>query len=132
MRALDEYIARTERWRSGEEYSQLLLSFIHPHKPVIPSAVSRGLKTIPMKQGVDTGTFKAPPTRSASIFKVGLQGASVDDILEYYEEGQIFIRSIKPFQLRMKDWTPCWDKRVKFGKRSMEAMVDDSFLATLV
>ena len=31
---LDEYIARTERWRSGEEHSQLLLSFIHPHKPV--------------------------------------------------------------------------------------------------
>ena len=31
---LDEYIARAERWRSGEEHSQLLLSFIHPRKPV--------------------------------------------------------------------------------------------------
>ena len=132
MRALDEYIARTERWRSGEEYSQLLLSFIPPRKPVVSSSISGWLKTILMKSGVDTGSSKAHSTRSASTSKADLQGASTEDILKRGSWSSKSIRSIKPFQLRMKDWTPCWDKRVKFGKRSMEAMVDDSFLATLV
>ena len=40
VRTLDEYMAQTERWRSGEEHSKLLLSFIHPHKPVVSPTIS--------------------------------------------------------------------------------------------
>ena len=54
VKTLDEYIARTKRWRSGEESSQLLLSFIHPKKPPIASTLSGWLKTILMKSVVDT------------------------------------------------------------------------------
>ena len=82
VKTLDEYIAQTERGRSGEEHSQLLLSFIHPHTPVVSSAISGWLKAILMKSGVDTGTFKAHSTRSAASSKAGLQGVSVEDILK--------------------------------------------------
>ena len=34
VKTLDEYISRTEGWRSGEEFFQLLLSFVNPHKAV--------------------------------------------------------------------------------------------------
>ena len=36
--------SQTERWRSGEEHSQFLLSFLHPYKPVISSTTSGWLK----------------------------------------------------------------------------------------
>ena len=82
VRTLDEYIARTERWRSAEEHSQLLLSFIYPEKPVVSCTISGWLKTILMKSGIDTSNFKAHSTRSASTSKAGLQGASIEDILK--------------------------------------------------
>ena len=83
VRTLDEYIARTERWRSAEEHSQLLLSFIHPEKPVVFCTISGWLKTVLMKSGIDTSNFKAHSTRSASTSKAGLQGASKEDILKW-------------------------------------------------
>ena len=75
-------IARVERWRSGEEHSQLLLSSIHPHKPVVSSIISGWLKTILMNSGVDVDTFKPHSTRSASTSKASLQGTSIEDILK--------------------------------------------------
>ena len=39
VKTLDEYISRTEGWRSGEECYQLLLSFVNPHKPVVSFAI---------------------------------------------------------------------------------------------
>ena len=44
VRTLDEYISRTQGWTSGEECSQLLLSFVNPHKPVVSSTISDWLK----------------------------------------------------------------------------------------
>ena len=35
-----------------------------------------------MKSGIDTSTFKAHSTRSASTSKAGLQGASIEGILK--------------------------------------------------
>ena len=107
---LTGYIARTERWRSGKEQSQLLLSFIHPHKPVVSSTIPVWLKTIHIKSGIDTNTFKAHSTRSTSISKASLQGASIQEILKresWYnkntwqrfcnnivEEGQVFQKKV--------------------------------------
>ena len=79
---MDEYIARTEGRTSGEEHSQLLLSFIYSHKPVVSSTISGWLETILIKLGVDTSTFKAHSTRSASPSKAGLQDASIETILK--------------------------------------------------
>ena len=40
VKTLGEYISRKEGWRSGENCSQLLLSFVNPHKPVVSSTIS--------------------------------------------------------------------------------------------
>ena len=40
------------------------------------------VKTIVMKSGIDTSTFKARSTRSPSTSKAGSQGASIEDILK--------------------------------------------------
>ena len=68
VKTLDEYISGAEGWRSGEECSQLLLSFVNPHKPVVPSTISGWLKNILKKAGIDISTFKAHSTRSASTW----------------------------------------------------------------
>ena len=39
VRTLDGYISRTQGWRSGEDCSQLLLSFVNPNKPVVSSTI---------------------------------------------------------------------------------------------
>ena len=82
VRTFDEYIARTVKWRSREEHSQLSVSFIHPHKPGVSSTVFGLLEPTLMKSGVDTGTFKAHSTRYASTPKAGLQGTSIEEILK--------------------------------------------------
>ena len=82
MNTLDESIAKTEKWRSGEEHSQLFLSFIHPHKHVVFSLISELLKIIPMKSGVDTTNIKTHSTRSTSTSKASLQDASMENILK--------------------------------------------------
>ena len=82
VRTLDEYISRTQGCRSGEECSQLLLSFVNPHKPVVSSTISGWLKTVLKKAGIDISTFKAHSTRSASTSKVDLSGAPIEQILK--------------------------------------------------
>ena len=82
VRTLNYYIARTEKWISGEEHPQFLLSFIQPHKLVVCSTISGWLKTILMKSGIDTSTFETHSTRPTSTSKADLQGASIEDILK--------------------------------------------------
>ena len=82
VKTLDEYISHREGWRSGEECSQLLLSFVNPHKPVVSSTISGWLKNILKKAGIDISTFKAHSTRSASTSKADLSGAPIEEILK--------------------------------------------------
>ena len=42
--ALDEYLNRTKEWRRVNNETQLLLSYIQPHKQVVPSTISGWLK----------------------------------------------------------------------------------------
>ena len=78
VRTLDEYISRTQGWRSGEEYSQLLLSFVNPHKPIVSSTISGWLKNVLKKAGIGISTS----TRSASASKADLGGAPIEEILK--------------------------------------------------
>ena len=81
VKTLDECISRTQGWRSGEECSQLLLSFVNPHKPAMSSTISSWLKNVLKKKGIDISTFKAYSTRSASTSKADLSGAPINEIL---------------------------------------------------
>ena len=68
--------------RSGEDCSQLLLSFVNPHKPVVSSTISGWVKNILKKAGINISTFKAHSTRSASTSKADLSGAPIQEILK--------------------------------------------------
>jgi site-specific recombinase XerD len=77
------YIGRTKTWRDGEnKESQLFLSLVFPHNPVTSSTISRWLKDIMCKAGIDTEKFKAHSVRGAATSKAMQGGMSVEQILE--------------------------------------------------
>ena len=59
-----EYVKRTSELRKGSD--QLLLSFQKPYQPVSTDTISRWLKTVLAKSGIDTSVFKGHSTRAAS------------------------------------------------------------------
>ena len=82
VKTLDEYISRSEFQRSGEQCSQLLVSFVNPNKLVISSTISALLKNVLRNSGIEIGTFKVHSTRSASTSKKDLSGAPTGQILK--------------------------------------------------
>jgi len=59
---LCEYAKRTSKLRTGSD--QLLVSIQKSHKPVSTHTISRWLKTVLEKAGIDTSVFKAHTTRA--------------------------------------------------------------------
>ena len=82
VKTLGEYFSRTEGWRSGEECSKLLLSFVNPDKPVVYSLISGVVKNVLRKAGVDIGTFRAHSNRSTYLSKIDLTGTPIEEILK--------------------------------------------------
>ncbi|VDI76068.1 Hypothetical predicted protein [Mytilus galloprovincialis] len=76
---LKEYLKRTVDIRSEED--SLILSYIKPHKKVSCSTISRWIKSIMCRAGIDTSIFKAHSTRSASTSKAKQNNVPVSDIL---------------------------------------------------
>ncbi|VDI37510.1 Hypothetical predicted protein [Mytilus galloprovincialis] len=76
---LKEYLKRTVDIRSEED--SLVLSYIKPHKKVSCSTISRRIKSIMCRAGIDTSIFKAHSTRSASTSKAKQNNVPVSDIL---------------------------------------------------
>lgn len=82
--ALKEFIERTEKFRPASEPSEesrLLIALVRPHKPVSSNTVSRWIKSMLSKAGVDTANFGAHSTRSAAASRAVVEGASIDAIL---------------------------------------------------
>ena len=75
-------VATLEDYLKRKDKSQLLLSFVKTHNPVVSSTISRWIKNVVREAGIDTNIFKGHSTRSASTSKAGLAGLSVTDILE--------------------------------------------------
>ena len=80
--ALDEYLNRTEEWRKVNNETQLL-SYIQPHKQVVPSTISGWLKNVLKSSGINVSLFTAHSTRSATTSKASASGLSLIDILEW-------------------------------------------------
>ncbi|CAG2233745.1 unnamed protein product [Mytilus edulis] len=76
---LKEYLKRTVDIRSEED--SLILSYIKPHKKVSCSTISRWIKSVMCRAGIDTSIFKAHSTRSASTSKAKQNNVPVSDIL---------------------------------------------------
>ena len=114
--ALDEYLNRTEEWRRVNNETQLLLSYIQPHKQVVPSTISGWLKNVLKASGINVSLFTAHSTRSATTSKASASGLSVIEILErgtwsskstwqrFYKKDIIPIR-VEHFQNRVMEGT---------------------------
>lgn len=61
---LAAYVDRTKQLRNGSD--QLLVSFQKPHRPVSTDTISRWLKEVLQRSGIDTSIFKGHSTRAAS------------------------------------------------------------------
>lgn len=79
-KTLEEYIKRTENLRGCEH--RLFISFIKPHKAVVSSTLSRWIKTLMQKAGIDTGKFKPHSIRGSSASKAKMSGVSLPEIMK--------------------------------------------------
>jgi hypothetical protein len=85
LRCLQSYISRTENFRSPMDPAsdrQLLISYHRPHRPVKSCSISRWIKCILSKAGIDTSIFSGHSTRSASTSKARAGGVSLQEILK--------------------------------------------------
>ena len=76
---LKEYLQRTRQHRT--HYSQLLLSYIKPFKPISKNTVSRWVKQVLRSSGIDTDKYSAQTTRAASTSHCKAKGLSLQDIM---------------------------------------------------
>ena len=81
---LKVYEHRTSEFRplDPSKPNKLLLSYIRPHKPISGASLSRWLKDIISRAGIDTSIFKAHSVRGASASAAYERGASLQDILD--------------------------------------------------
>lgn len=79
VECLKAYLLRTERLRTSEE---LFVSYIKPHKPIGKDSLSRWVKMILDKSGINTDIFKAHSTRSASTSSARGSGLPLQTILD--------------------------------------------------
>ena len=79
-----QYISRTESFRptdSGQK-NNLFISYIKPHNPITSSSIARGITSMLKLAGIDTETFKAHSTRSASASAAASAGLTTNQIME--------------------------------------------------
>jgi hypothetical protein len=77
---LKEYLSRTKPVRC--KTNKLLLSYVKPYGPVSRDTVSRWIKTVMFRSGVNTDMFSAHSVRGASSSKAKLNAVPVSAILE--------------------------------------------------
>ena len=75
------YITKTSAMRSKNADSNLLISFQKPHKPVSTDTIGRWIKTVLEMVGIDTSTFTAHSTRSASTSAAAAAGVPLQTIM---------------------------------------------------
>ena len=79
-----QYISRTESFRptdSGQK-NNLFISYIKPHNPITSSSIARWITSMLKLAGIDTETFKAHSTRSASASAAASAGLTTNQIME--------------------------------------------------
>ena len=79
---LKAYMEVTKQIRQETKQVVLFLSVKKPHNPVSNSTVSRCLKALMAKAGIDTTRFKAHSTRAGATSKAKATGVSMADILK--------------------------------------------------
>ena len=75
-----EYLKKTLEIRGKTK--QVFLTTVKPYGPVSRDSVSRWVKEVLKRAGINVKKFKAGSTRSASTSKASTQGAPVDEIMQ--------------------------------------------------
>lgn len=78
---LKEYLFRTKKMRDSS-ISRLLLSYVKPHKNVTKDTISRWIKVILNRSGVNTKIFGSHSVRSASTSKAKSNTVPIDETLK--------------------------------------------------
>ena len=78
VKTLTEYIDRTKELRNSQK---LLISTIKPHKAASKSTISRWVKMVVIRAGIDP-SFGPHSTRAASVSKAKLGGISLETIMK--------------------------------------------------
>lgn len=77
---LKEYLKRTSIIRKDCKY--LFVSYVKPHNRVCRDTLSRWLKTLMSKAGIDINKFSSHSIRSAAVSKAKYASVPIDDILK--------------------------------------------------
>lgn len=81
VECLEAYITKTAGVRTSEN-TKLFLSFHKPYQPVSRSTISRWVKTVMEKSGIDVTTYKPHSTRSASTSAALRKGVPLKVIMK--------------------------------------------------
>ena len=76
------YLERSRSWRADSNNHQLLLSYVKPHKEVLPCTIAGWLVQLINLAGIDTSEFHAYSVRGASTSKAKAKGLSCKEIME--------------------------------------------------
>ena len=79
VKTLSHYLERTQSFRKQE--TKLFLTYQKPHRAVSASTISRWIKSMLKRAGVDTSKFGAHSTRAASSSAAKQAGVPIMDIL---------------------------------------------------
>lgn len=80
VECLQEYVTHTKPLR-GEE-TQLLISFVKPHKAVSKDTIARWVRCVLANAGIDTNQFGAHSTRSVSTSAAKRSGLDLTTIMK--------------------------------------------------
>ena len=78
---LQNYLTRTDPFRSGPRCKRLFLGLISPHDPVSSESISRWIKSVLSRSGIDTSIYAAHSTRGAASSAAVRAGVSIDTVL---------------------------------------------------
>ena len=76
------YLERSKGWRADSNKHQLLLSYVKPHKEVVPCTIAGWLVQLMNLAGIDTSEFRAHSVRGASTSKAKAKVLSCKEIME--------------------------------------------------
>ena len=79
---LKEYLTLTKVLRKNCDRSRLLISYVKPYKPVTRDTISRWIKCVLFRSGVDTKIFSSHSVRAAANSKAKINSIPIMDILQ--------------------------------------------------
>jgi hypothetical protein len=80
VKTLEAYLQRTEQHRT--QYSQVLLSYIKPFKPVSKDTIARWVKLVLRSAGIDVKKYSAHSCRASSTSSCKAKGLTMKAIME--------------------------------------------------